>query len=232
MIRNGKIALLAIAVVAVGTFALPNTMSLFSGQHTWYQLGSGNKLPCKKCHADVMDELSSSGIHADLNSTGSTENGDCYACHRANKSITYATASNKQPGTKAHAASTVACMLCHQYNASQAVHANAGPFAGGFVNPGSNYNYTNATSEGGYAAHQNFINRSVDSALGTEDMEDANEACIACHTHVPVEINWTHRYSLEFNASYGKELPPTHFNVSNMHANGTYNTTVHNGTVT
>jgi len=32
--------LMGVAVVAMGIFALPGTVSLFSGQHSWYGLGA------------------------------------------------------------------------------------------------------------------------------------------------------------------------------------------------
>ena len=51
-------------------------------------------------------------------------------------------------------------------------------------------------------------------SISNPDMEDANEACVACHTGIAVKINWTHAYSLEFNATPTLTLPPTHFNVS------------------
>jgi len=129
-------------------------------------------------------------------------------------------------------------MLCHQWNATQATRnptgsgSLAGFFAGGFADPypagytGTRYNYTNATHRGGHAAHQTFIQ----SAIYDTTMEDANEACIACHTHIPVKINWTHRFSLEFNVTPESGYwPPTHFNVSDWSFNGTYNITVYGG---
>lgn len=227
---------MTIAVVAIGVVALPCTMSLFQGQHTWYDLsGAEEELPCKKCHADVFDELNESGHHMGFGSAG-PDNDDCYACHRTNTSIGYANVSTKTPGEQAHAASTVACMICHQYDPSNATYTpknTSGGFAGGFssgVNSTSPYNYvnTNVDNPGGAAAHDKFINSTIQNMT---NMEDANEACVACHTHVPVDINWTHAYSMQFNASYKEGIyPPTHFNVSNFNANGTYNTTVTNGT--
>jgi hypothetical protein len=48
------------------------------------------------------------------------------------------------------------------------------------------------------------------------------------HTHTSVKINWTHRRSLEFNASFEEGLfPPAHFNVSDFTANGSANVTVY-----
>ncbi|MGB2728470.1 MAG: hypothetical protein WBD09_08330, partial [Halobacteriota archaeon] len=121
---NGKgITLFAIAVVAIGTFALPNTVSLFSGQHTWYDLGpKGNDVPCEKCHADIAEEMDAlEGPH-----TGETGYGrfECEYCHRifsvwrrnsTFENYTYASGdgTGAEPGVEAHAASTVACMYCH-----------------------------------------------------------------------------------------------------------------------
>jgi len=240
--KSSSLILMGIAVVAVGMFALPSTVSLFSGQHTWYAIHGENELPCRKCHAEIFEELENSAFHKwngygwGENASGSPDNSACYGCHRANASITYAgvgtSVTDVTPGTKAHAASTVACMLCHQFNASQAVNQFEGESmpgfaAGGFEKPANSpYNYTNGTEyPGGHAAHQGFI----ESAVNDKKMEDANEACIACHTHVPVKINWTHRYSLEFNCTPTLDLPPTHFNVTDWTRNGTYNITVYGG---
>jgi len=238
--KSSSLILMGIAVVAVGMFALPSTVSLFAGQHTWYDLGgTGNDLPCEKCHAEIFDEFQNTGVHWTLaGGSGSTSNSTgtdysirlaCGACHRANKSITYASGDTASytAGDKAHAASTVACMVCHEFNAS--VHTTAGWPAGGFniskdISP---YNYTpNATYSGKHAAHNLFIVRAIEDST----MEDSNEACIACHTHVPVKINWTHRVSLEFNCTPEFDLPPAHFNVTDWAVNGTTNATVYGNT--
>ena len=287
--RSDNMVLLAVAVVAVGIFALPSTISLFAGQHTWYNLsGKENNVPCEKCHADVANEMKAlSGPH-----TGEMYNGErfkCEYCHRLfpiehkNSSFstyTYAFANGTaeiQPGKEAHAASTVPCMYCHSGNESDVydwgrhdeesdclschaddglgpgyppsideVHGNAKYFNnedcykchlyknGGIVTikipPAGGFGLTiNTTDTGELAAHKTFVMN----AISNPDMEDANEACIACHTKIPVKINWTHRYSLEFNATPEFELPPTHFNVTDWSFNGTYNIIVYgwrNGT--
>ena len=237
--NGGKLLLLAATMAAIGVLVLPSTVSLFAGQHTWYAINGSNELPCRKCHADVFGELQQSAFHKwngyqwGSNPSGEPDNTACYGCHRANASITYAkvgdSVTDVTPGKQAHAASTVACMLCHQFNASNNVSFDEGwsmpgYAAGGFAQPdGSPYRYTNDTCQGGHAAHQGFIQ----SAINDTKMEDANEACIACHTHIPVKINWTHRYSLEFSCVPELELPPTHFDVKDWTLNGTYNITVY-----
>ena len=285
-----KLVLVVTAVVAIGIFALPSTISLFAGQHAWYNISDvGNEVPCEKCHADIAEEMKKiTGPH-----TGETghERFKCDYCHRTfdlndygdnpsqniNQSIfsryyyTYASGdgTGAQPGVEAHAASTVPCMYCHSgedsgFVADYCSHTFTnkacwchGPYDGGdphyyhgdrfytgtsdddpgecikchltgnasvrssiYVPPAGGFNLTaNSSDTGKLAAHKAF----VFDAIGNPDMEDANEACIACHTGIPVRITWTHAYSLEFNASYdrGLLLPPTHFNTSNYNTNGT-----------
>ena len=51
-------------------------MSLFAGQHVWYDLSGGiNDVPCEKCHADVAEEMQSDANGAHRNLT-------CAMCHR------------------------------------------------------------------------------------------------------------------------------------------------------
>jgi len=246
---NGKgITFLAIAVIAIGTFALPSTVSLFSGQHAWYDLApayggqpgwGGNDVPCEKCHADVAEELANSGAHRDLT---------CAMCHRspftdytyARANYTYAAKwQGTVPGKEAHAASTVECMDCHDGAGDKGTGHWSDPeyadwttgcavchevdgyhwWKGENISAGG-FGITSVPGDSGSAAaHKQFVLDANESSL----MEDANEACIACHTHIPVKINWKHAYSLEFNASYdeGVTFPPTHFNVSDWKANGT-----------
>ncbi len=215
--NSGKLVLLAIALVAVGTAVMPQTVSLFAGQHWWYNIsGTGNQVPCQKCHADVFEELALSNFHTHWSASGwnasvpgQADQYDCAACHRSNLSIQYAlvngSVTNYQPGKQAHAASVVACMLCHQINASSATWA-PGYYAGGFnitsfvkagiISP-SPYNYSNATNNGLQAAHNAFIAM----AIKNKTFPDSTEACVACHTHVAVKIVWHHKRSLEFDVN-------------------------------
>ena len=119
-----RIALLTMAVVVIGIFALPSTMSLFAGQHVWYDLSAGiNEVPCEKCHADVAEEMQSGANGAHRNLT-------CAMCHRTpfnnthnpisghyepGSSMTYASGedSGSTPGKEAHAAAVIECMACH-----------------------------------------------------------------------------------------------------------------------
>lgn len=50
---NKKI-LLYLALMVLGVYAMPNTVALFAGQHTFY---SGTGISCDTCHSDVMSQL-------------------------------------------------------------------------------------------------------------------------------------------------------------------------------
>ncbi len=178
-----KVVLLLIVIFAISTLVMPQTVSLFAGQHWWYNVsGTGNQIPCQKCHADVYEELKDS-YHSGMG---------C-ACHRANLSVTYAevngSVTNYQPGKQAHAATTVACMLCHQLNASLN-STNPGPFAGTFnvtaFGVSSHYRYSNSTFTGLCSAHNSF----VANAIKNNTLRDSTEACVACHMKVNITIHF------------------------------------------
>ncbi|MCX9012542.1 MAG: hypothetical protein OIN66_15670 [Candidatus Methanoperedens sp.] len=54
---NKKI-ILFLAFMAVSFYAMPRTVALFAGQHTYY---SGMGIECEKCHSDILAEIETSG---------------------------------------------------------------------------------------------------------------------------------------------------------------------------
>jgi len=237
-----KIVVLGIALLAVGTLVLPSTLTLFAGEHYWYNLvgetAESNEVPCQKCHADVFEELDQSNFHINWGDPGADKR-DCEACHRSNNTITYAlvrtSTTDYQLGQQAHAASVVACMLCHQKTAaSQSPGVSnplyEGPWAAGFNISGfdvsSPYVYSDETATGFYEAHNAFIAE----AIKDNTLQDSNEACVACHTHTAVKINWTHARSIEFDVRPGDPVTsgtgPHNWVLSNWTVNGTAKATV------
>ncbi len=200
VMKSGEITLLAVAAVAIGTFALPNTVSLFSGQHSWYDLGpAGSQVPCEKCHDDIADEMALTGAHVNIK---------CEGCHRTDARVGYAIdlEGDVDPGQGAHAASTQECMICHTrsptgtnfthyYIGDECGDCHGTPF---MAPPAGGFNLTGHTDDTGEkAAHLQFVQDSMDEPL----MEGANEACIACHTRIGVNITWTKNEYLGFTAS-------------------------------
>ncbi len=185
--------LLLIAVIIVGLFALPNALSLFSGQHSFDKAGNGTI--CVYCHSDVAAELAGSSYHT-FNSAG---NEKCKVCHStgtiASNLIPLGNGSNASAGAGVglnirtgnftypngtnitglvlHAAVTVECVSCH-----------------------SGVNFTND-------AHKPF----ADNTSTATWLKGANEACYGCHTKVNVQMTWIRKggfnYSYEFNTTTG-----------------------------
>ena len=248
--NSNKVALMLIAVLAIGIFALPSTMSLFAGQHVWYDLSDEeNDVPCIKCHADIYGEyvMSLNGVHGTLSNGSQTEPGDdpdaaCGACHRLaditndNAAMTFADGwvsgdpNGSTPGEEAHAAAVISCMACHQLN-----NTGGYPMAGGFnvssfdLTTPTPFNYSYGNYTGTNAAHNAFIAE----AINDDTLQDSNEACIACHTMIAVKINWTHARSLEFDVGLPDDpdemTTPTgvhNWTMSNWSVNGTANATV------
>jgi hypothetical protein len=104
-----KIVWLVAALLGISIWYIPNTVSLFSGQHSFYNLdANGSQVPCIKCHGDIDMEIHTGFIH---------NNFTCSDCHRIQKGVQYASgdgANSSTPGTMAHAASTVLCKDCHR----------------------------------------------------------------------------------------------------------------------
>ena len=176
---NSKIFLLTFAVVAVGLFAMPNSLTLFAGQHTFY---NGSTVNCAKCHQDIVDEAKSqagSGSpHADT-IFAQTGRAQCEVCHTTGDigpiplgkdgtgSFDFGSKSlDVTSDQTAHAAVKVECVSCHTQVPSEITGENAthGPF---------------------YLAAYDNIN-----ASGFTILKGSNEACVGCHTHIMINITW------------------------------------------
>jgi len=167
---------------------------------------AASTVPCMYCHSGYEYGHATMG-YPDYSGTGhATACVPCTGCHQGVHGGVFYDSSDKE---------TNECVMCHGNRDTGELYEI--PPAGGFGLTAEK----NDTGE--LAAHKTFVMN----AISNPDMEDANEACIACHTHVPVKINWTHRYSLEFSCVPELELPPTHFNVTYWTLNGTYSITVY-----
>jgi len=121
--NNLKMVFATIAIVVIGIIALPYAASLFSGEHSWYELSAGGSdVPCEKCHADIADEYQDAFAHP-LYAPHKTY--PCAHCHRVSgfgekngSGMNYASGdgSGSTPGKQAHAAVIVECMDCHDLN--------------------------------------------------------------------------------------------------------------------
>lgn len=77
-----KLAIVLVSLMGIGLFALPQTMALFAGQHSFYNIDpTGNQVPCEKCHGDVQTELSGA-IDPSTGTPPPHANMKCEFCHR------------------------------------------------------------------------------------------------------------------------------------------------------
>ena len=191
-----KNLMLVVAIVGIGLFVLPSTLSMFAGQHSWYD-PEDNGIPCQKCHFLEEEELAASeGPHdptytgllnmsADYNGTvgevggtdfwgGTTTNDRCYGCHQTTGSANithdlYDTWGDQNDTV--HAAVAVWCIDCHPWVETE---------------------LTDDT-----AAHKAFYENLNTS--GTNILQKPNQACLGCHTHVGVNISWTRAEFVSYN---------------------------------
>lgn len=158
------------AIVSLVIIAMPSTVSLFGGQHAWYDLfEKGTDVPCQKCHADIFSEMGS-GIGPHMNETGFGQM-KCEFCHRSvefSDNTTYATGSGdiSIPGRESHAASTMDCMDCH------------GSFVSGVVTDGFNHDFNRESNKLTCECHQPTI-----STYPPHADEYDREDCVICHGH-------------------------------------------------
>ncbi|MDP2841382.1 MAG: hypothetical protein Q8O17_03785 [Candidatus Methanoperedens sp.] len=184
---NSKILLLSIAVISVGLFAMPSTLSLFSGQHTFT---NGSDVLCTKCHADVYSELS--GATSTAHRTTALK--ACEGCHQTgtitnvpkgdNTNITFAMDINK---SAAHSSVTLECVACHQA-VGQNITASAEAHRSFYWNSSYTAN-----------ASANIMTQNQTSVV----LKGANLACIGCHTHATVNVTWRRAIGYNITADAG-----------------------------
>jgi len=308
--KSSRILLIFIASFAIGIIALPQTISLFAGQHYWYDLSDeGMEIPCEKCHADIAAEMESHiGPHSGETSKASAPDGgehvsinfECWLCHSwyyTGYSLAEASDTEVVPGIDAHAASTVECIACHRGDVLTPGEYGDGwgiaHFGGPAYHPGSNgyctvggscvesgchddpsdvvewpphgidgvndddcitchcslrdptkagdpdyYLPYHVAPAGGFnltyfpwdtgelEAHNAFLENSRNEST----LRGENEACIACHSGIPVRINWTHAKSIEFDITLEDQIEteygPHNWTITVWGPNGTANAVV------
>lgn len=193
---NPRVALLMIAIMALGIFVLPETIAMFTGQHDFYDTTlPGNGVNCLKCHADIRDELNRPSQVNTYHRFGFDDARMCEACHMTTAPQLEGLVQG--PGGQFHAAAAPACLDCHN---------GTGPGLGA-------QEIVTGTEE----VHKAFATESAKSNL----LKGSNEACISCHTHIGVNITWTKATTIEFFS--GEVVLPDgshYWNLSNFTATG------------
>ncbi len=144
---QGKFILLSVAVLSIGIFALPNTVSLFEGQHTWKNLTEvAGDNTCRKCHEDIYEEMHGAGNYVHWNVPGTKGTNDvfrCSECHTVDYDIGAYFQRNASGNVTGHAATTIACLSCHsglqglKAGGNVCFSCHNGPFGLGTTQPGT-----------------------------------------------------------------------------------------------
>ncbi len=212
---NSKILLLSIAVISVGLFAMPSTLSLFSGQHSFY---NGSSVNCAKCHQDIVNEIGITSI--DVHNTIANQSGRdrCEVCHTTGTVNSIPTGKNMST-------------LDGSYNytsKTENVTTNSGAHAAVTKECASCHTGVPAELQGVNESHGDFYNSTKqDSGTnGTNILKGANEACVGCHTHAIVNITWVR--SVGYNMTI-TETGAGLYNISSITVNGSTKTTYSTG---
>lgn len=204
--RSKRVGLLAVAVLVIGLYALPQTLSLFAGMHTF---NNGSEVLCNKCHSDIYDEMTVpvSGVQPPHTSfSNPTGPSPCTSCHRTGYIQIYDSGfgiSSSNPNliddggekwlgvnvSQAHSAVTVECVFCHDIVSQEIINSSE--------------------------AHSSYYNASNQSNL----LKGGNEACIGCHTHTYINIIWRRVKGYDVIANKTDDGYSFSFNVNNSSDN-------------
>ncbi|HEC57294.1 MAG TPA: hypothetical protein ENI32_05360 [Candidatus Syntrophoarchaeum butanivorans] len=156
---------------------------------------AASAVACMYCHSGHSNYSHGSGFTNKYCSChGPDDGGDSYYYHGDRF---YTGKSDDDPGE---------CIKCHGTGPTISI-----PPAGGFNLT------TDPADTGSRAAHKKFVH----DAIANSRMEDANEACIGCHTGIGVNITWTKNTVLDFDAT---ENETGSWTITNFQATGS-NTT-------
>ena len=171
MKQTGKTVLLLLAVMAIGMFALPSTLAMYSGQHDFV---NGANVKCEKCHGvgdAIYEEMNGSDMHINFS---------CRDCH--GYTSTNASFSGLTPNTNnstGHAGTLgVMCMDCHADNST------AGSLALTIGTHNMDNNSVDIIDEFKMqtAAHNDMFD------FYNQSSQDLDHMCIACHTKVTLNL--------------------------------------------
>ncbi len=187
---NSKFVLLGIGIAAVGLLALPQTLALFAGQHDFYDTMQANN--GVPCQKCHSDVLQELNQPGNVNSVHKGQG--CDGCHMT-------TAPQKEglvqgPGGQFHAAAAPACLDCH---------SETGPGLSATL-----------VLNGSEEVHKPFVAQAANAMF----LKGSNEACIACHTHVAVDITWTKATNMSLSAAETSDATGHSWTVGNYLASG------------
>lgn len=193
-----NILLLGVAIIAIGLFVIPSTMSMFVGQHQWYSVRTADSQYdlCQRCHPAEVGEWKANLARGGAHAAYGTANTGCF-CHQVN---------NTKLATFGFNATTTGFTF-EVFNESGDINSTAASWEGEWRSNDTqhaaitidcadcHYNATAQLSKND-SAHKKLYDESVIAG-------NANTACMACHTMVGLNITMDRNYGgLVINASH------------------------------
>jgi len=184
--RASIIAISAAVISLLILLGTSNVIALITGSHTIIDIRSNaNDINCKGCHQRIQDELDSSKIHEWMT---------CEDCHRNRfeQNITFARhdVTGVYVGKEAHACYIPRCLDCHSKTFIRLANGTTIYIEKAVAFGDANYGTD-------YEAHKSFVLESLNYNLSVGE----NEACIACHTSFPFDIDYTYFQNIDYNLS-------------------------------
>jgi hypothetical protein len=184
--RASSIAISAAVISLLILLGTSNVIALITGSHTIIDLRpNANDINCKGCHQKIQDELDRSEIHEGMT---------CEDCHRNRfeQNITFARHDETgfHEGKEAHACYIPRCLDCH--SKTSITLADGTPFP---IKKAAAFGDADYGTD--YEAHKRFVLESLDNNLSVGE----NEACIACHTGFPFDIDYTYFWNIDYKLS-------------------------------
>lgn len=204
---------LGIAILAIGLFALPNVLSVYTGSHTWGD-PKDNGIQCERCHQTIYDEMRAQSYsthtpHAFMDDYGEIRYFECLECHTIEYDIEErfrnGVIGDEEPG---HTVTTTDCMACHgDVPNGEEMHDLGEKYGMVFswadiTNPNSYcHKCHDIDLEGGNGFDINAFICNIDVELMQDahgnfyndvlvETGSANKACLGCHSNIDINITW------------------------------------------
>jgi len=190
-----SIILLGFAVVAIGIFIIPSTLSMFVGQHQWFSVRTAESQYdlCERCHSAEVGEWKANrergGAHSSYLNEGSAGDPGCF-CHQVNETrlsdygidTTNIDNFNFEIFNESGGLNDSAAAFNTAWRTNLTPHAALTiACVDCHLNASSQLNNTNE-------AHKALYNASLNIAATSDDISE-NTACLACHTMVGLSIS-------------------------------------------
>ncbi len=225
--KGKNMILLSIAVLAIGLFVLPQTLAMFTGQHAWFSAStpSAEYDLCEKCHANEVAEWNQNQASGGAHSGYVAEYGEGCFCHQINTTRLAAYGLADANFNASEFNFTIWGEMDALTDSDNWVwRPTTTPHAAVIIDcVDCHWKQSHQISNTG-SAHHAFWNQTKNTTN-----TDSNTACMACHTHTPLNMTWARSEGIHIVANHA-DATSTPYGTWNI--NATINETLDYNTTT